>query len=317
MLGTCGMQKCHQEVLRKNRVSLASQLVLKELMEHLIEKEIITETMMEMIQAKSGNFSQNIEFLNLLPKRGPKAFSVFCEALRETKQEHLEEMLLSTIPCHRTESVKRLHCYDQSFPFPVPESCVSQKRLCQNNAVPMEYSLDDGDGPHYSQVKPCTLEFYRTHAHLAYKLKSRPRGLALILSNVHFSSDTDLELRSGGKVDNAALDTLFKQLGYQVVVKHDQTAQEMKEHLEKFSKHPVHQNLDSCIISFLSHGIEGGVYGVDGKLLQLQEIFSLFDNANCPNLQNKPKMFFIQACRGGISRTTFTSLPCCCHYLPL
>lgn len=32
---------------------------------------------------------------------------------------------------------------------------------------------------------------------------------------------------------------------------------------------------------------------------QLQEVFRLFDNANCPNLQNKPKMFFIQACRGG------------------
>ncbi|XP_058025182.1 caspase-2 isoform X2 [Ahaetulla prasina] len=257
MLGACGMQKCHQEILRKNRVSLASQLVLKELMEHLIEKDIITETMMEMVQAKSGNFSQNIELLNLLPKRGPKAFSAFCEALRETKQQHLEEMLLSTIPCHRTEAVKRPHCYDQSLPFPVPESCVSQKRLYQNNALPMEHSLDDGDGPHYSQVKPCTLEFYRTHAHLAYKLKSHPRGLALILSNVNFSSEseTDLELRSGGKVDNAALDILFKHLGYQVVVKHDQTA-------------------------------------------QLQEIFSLFDNANCPSLQNKPKMFFIQACRG-------------------
>ncbi|XP_070791477.1 caspase-2 [Pituophis catenifer annectens] len=298
MLGACGMQKCHQEILRKNRVSLASQLVLKELMEHLIEKDIITETMMEMIQAKSGNFSQNIEFLNLLPKRGPKAFSAFCEALRETKQQHLEEMLLNSIPCHRTEAVKRPHCYEQSFPFSVPESCVSQKRLYHNNAVPMEHSLDDGDGPHYSQVKPCTLEFYRTHAHLAYKLKSRPRGLALILSNVNFSNETDLELRSGGKVDNAALDILFKHLGYQVVVKHDQTAQEMKEQLEIFSKHPVHQNVDSCIVSLLSHGIEGGVYGVDGKLLQLQEIFSLFDNANCPSLQNKPKMFFIQACRG-------------------
>uniref|UniRef100_A0A2D4MK22 Caspase-2 n=1 Tax=Micrurus spixii TaxID=129469 RepID=A0A2D4MK22_9SAUR len=262
MLGAYGMQKCHQEMLRKNRVSLASQLVLKELMEHLIEKNIITETMMEMIQAKSGNFSQNIEFLNLLPKRGPKAFSAFCEALRETKQQHLEEMLLSTIPCHTTEAVKRPHCYDQSFPFPVPESCVSQKRLYQNN-VPMEHSLDDGDGPHYSQVKPCTPEFYRTHAHLAYKLKSRPRGLALILSNVHFSNETDLELRSGGNVDNAALNTLFKHLGYQVFVKHDQTAQEMKEQLEIFSKHPVHQNVDSCIVSLLSHGLEGGVYGVD------------------------------------------------------
>ncbi|KAM3846646.1 caspase-2 isoform 2-T4 [Vipera latastei] len=255
MLGACGMQKCHQEVLKKNRVSLASQLVLKELLEHLIEKDIITETMMEMIQAKSGNFSQNVEFLNLLPKRGPKAFSAFCEALRETKQQHLEEMLFSTIPCHMTEAVKRPYCYDQSFPFPVPESCVSQKRLYQNNAEPMEHSLDDGDGPHYPQVKPCTLEFYRTHLHLAYKLKSRPRGLALILSNVHFSKETDLELRSGGNVDHAALDKLFKHLGYQVVVQHDQTA-------------------------------------------QLQEIFRIFDNANCPNLQNKPKMFFIQACRG-------------------
>lgn len=32
---------------------------------------------------------------------------------------------------------------------------------------------------------------------------------------------------------------------------------------------------------------------------QLQEVFQIFDNANCPSLQNKPKMFFIQACRGG------------------
>uniref|UniRef100_A0A8C6XS09 CARD domain-containing protein n=1 Tax=Naja naja TaxID=35670 RepID=A0A8C6XS09_NAJNA len=87
MLGAYGMQKCHQEMLRKNRVSLARQLVLKELMEHLIEKNIITETMMETIQEKSGNFSQNIEFLNLLP-RGPKAFSAFCEALRKTEQHH-------------------------------------------------------------------------------------------------------------------------------------------------------------------------------------------------------------------------------------
>ncbi|XP_007425963.1 caspase-2 [Python bivittatus] len=297
MLGACGMQKCHQEVLKKNRVSLAKQLVLKELMEHLIEKDVITEAMMEMIQAKSGSFSQNIELLNLLPKRGPKAFSAFCEALRETKQQHLEEMLLTAVPCRRTEVVELPHHYNQTFPFPVPESCVSQKRFYQN-AEPMEHSLDDGDGPHYPQVKLCTSEFYLTHAHLAYKLKSQPRGLALILSNVHFSNETDLEFRSGGNVDRAALDVLFKCLGYQVLVRHDQTAQEMQEQLESFSKHPAHRDLDSCIVSLLSHGIEGGVYGVDGKLLQLQEIFRLFDNANCPNLQNKPKMFFIQACRG-------------------
>lgn len=56
-------------------------------------------------------------------------------------------------------------------------------------------------------------------------MKSHPRGLALILSNVHFSSETDLEFRSGGNVDQTALEMLFRHLGYQVMVRHDQTAQ--------------------------------------------------------------------------------------------
>lgn len=49
-------------------------------------------------------------------------------------------------------------------------------------AVPMECPLDDGDGPHYSQVKPCTLEFYRTHAHLVSKLES---GLIISFAVFH------------------------------------------------------------------------------------------------------------------------------------
>lgn len=44
-----------------------------------------------------GSFSQNVELLNLLPKRGPQAFDAFCVALRETKQDHLEELLLETL----------------------------------------------------------------------------------------------------------------------------------------------------------------------------------------------------------------------------
>ncbi|XP_067426127.1 caspase-2 isoform X2 [Emydura macquarii macquarii] len=288
MLGTYGMQRCHQEVLRKNRLSLAKQLVLKELLEHLIEKDIITIEMMETIQAKSGSFSQNVELLNLLPKRGPTAFSAFCEALRETKQQHLEEMLLNAIPS-LSNGIARLgqHYDESSVPFPVHESHLSPKRPRRNGEL-MEHSLDNGDGPPYTAVKRCTPEFYHAHQHLAYKLVSQPRGLALVLSNIHFSSENDLEFRSGGDVDCTGLEMLFKHLGYK----------EMQEALQRFSQLPTHRDVDSCIVALLSHGIEGGIYGVDGKLLQLQEVFRLFDNANCPNLQNKPKMFFIQACRG-------------------
>uniref|UniRef100_A0ABI7YAX7 CARD domain-containing protein n=2 Tax=Felinae TaxID=338152 RepID=A0ABI7YAX7_FELCA len=81
ILGVCGMHPDHQEALKKNRVVLAKQLLLSELLEHLLEKDIITLEMREHIQAKVGSFSQNVELLNLLPKRGPQAFNAFCEAL--------------------------------------------------------------------------------------------------------------------------------------------------------------------------------------------------------------------------------------------
>ncbi|XP_047550476.1 caspase-2 isoform X3 [Lutra lutra] len=238
ILGVCGMHPDHQEALKKNRVVLAKQLLLSELLEHLLERDIITLEMREHIQAKVGSFSQNVELLNLLPKRGPHAFDAFCVALRETKQGHLEDLLLTTLSG-------------------------------------LQHALPP-----------------------AYRLQSRPRGLALVLSNVHFTGEKDLEFRSGGDVDHSTLVTLFRLLGYKVHVLLDQTAQEMQEKLENFAQLPAHRVTDSCIVALLSHGVEGGIYGVDGKLLQLQEVFRLFDNASCPNLQNKPKMFFIQACRG-------------------
>ncbi|XP_025147517.2 caspase-2 isoform X2 [Bubalus bubalis] len=297
MLRGCGMHPDHQEALKKNRVVLAKELLLSELLEHLLEKDIITLEMREHIQAKTGSFGQNVELLNLLPKRGPQAFDAFCVALRETKQSHLEELLLRTLSGLQPV-VPPLSCdYDLSLPFPVCESCARHKRLhLSPDAV--EHSLDHGDGPPCLQVKPCTPEFYQTHHHLAYRLQSRPRGLALVLSNVHFTGEKDLEFRSGGDVDHSTLVTLFKLLGYKVHVLLDQTAQEMQEKLQNFAQLPAHRVTDSCVVALLSHGVEGGVYGVDGKLLQLQEVFRLFDNANCPSLQNKPKMFFIQACRG-------------------
>ncbi|XP_053525875.1 caspase-2 isoform X2 [Artibeus jamaicensis] len=239
--GVFGMHPDHQEALKKNRVVLAKQLLLSELLEHLLEKDIITLEMREHIQLSRD--------------------------------------------------------YDLGLSLPVSESCPPHKQL-RLSADAVELSLDNGDGPPCLQVKPCSPEFYQAHSQLAYKLRSRPRGLALVLSNVHFTGEKDLEFRSGGDVDHSTLVALFKLLGYQVHVLLDQTAQEMQEKLQNFAQMPAHRVTDSCIVALLSHGVEGGVYGVDGKVLQLQEVFRLFDNASCPSLQNKPKMFFIQACRG-------------------
>ncbi|XP_006887236.1 PREDICTED: caspase-2 [Elephantulus edwardii] len=296
----CGMHPDHQEALKRNRVALAKQLLLSELLEHLLEQDIITLEMRELVQARVGSFNQNVELLNLLPKRGPRAFEAFCAALRETKQAHLEDLLLDTLSGLQ-HGPPPLSCdYDVRLPLPVCESCPPPKQLRLTTDTE-EHSLDSGDGPPLLQVTPCTPEFYQTHCQLAYRMQARTRGLALVLSNVHFTGEKDLEFRSGGQVDHSTLVTLFKLLGYSVHVLHDQTAQEMQEKLQDFAQLPAHRLTDSCVVALLSHGVEGAIYGVDGKLLQLQEVFRLFDNANCPSLQNKPKMFFVQACRGGAS----------------
>nr|XP_014339468.1 PREDICTED: caspase-2 [Latimeria chalumnae] len=340
ILHVCGMLKNHQESLKRNRVTLAKQLVMGELLQHLLVEDIVTEEMMEMIQEKTGNFKQNVELLNLLPKRGPDAFNSFCRALQETKQGHLEMLLRSSNPTQETFVSKVLAltvctvlqepgkhnlkinllkrqamqgCQDWSDLLRVTDTgrqttefkCKSrinqhfrQKYLIYLFTEPMEYSLDNGDGPIYSLVEPCLMDFYHAHCRTAYRMASRPRGRALIFSNIRFNGVNDLDNRSGGDVDHLALQGLFTALDFKVTVLHNQTAKVMHTELQKFSQLPDHRDVDCCIIALLSHGVEGAIYGVDGELLQLYDIFSLFDNANCPNLQNKPKMFFIQACRG-------------------
>ena len=50
----------------------------------------------------------------------------------------------------------------------------------------------------------------------------------------------------------------------------------------------------------MTHGDEGGLKGVDdmNKSIDVEEITSLFRGDKCPQLITKPKLFFIQACRG-------------------
>ncbi|MBV99224.1 Caspase-2, partial [Eschrichtius robustus] len=46
----------------------------------------------------------------------------------------------------------------------------------------------------------------------------------------------------------------------------------MQEKLRNFAQLPAHRVTDSCIVALLSHGVEGGVYGVDGTLLQVRAV---------------------------------------------
>lgn len=45
--------------------------------------------------------------------------------------------------------------------------------------------------------------------------------------------------------------------------------QAMQACLEQFSRQPEHAVSDCCVVCLLSHGVEGSIYGVDGKLLEV------------------------------------------------
>uniref|UniRef100_W5MP74 Caspase-2 n=1 Tax=Lepisosteus oculatus TaxID=7918 RepID=W5MP74_LEPOC len=325
MKSPCGMLPYHREALRRCSVALCKDLVIDELVQHLLSDSILTESMAESIMADKTSFQRNRALLSLLPKRGPQAFESFCTALRETEQQHLESMLRDRAerqrgavsgaggaekrlsPCgdnctnrlaviSQGRGVLTEKCGDFPLPLPTQEDTMKAKRARTQET--MEYCLD-ADGPTHMGVLACAEDFYFKHCQQSYKMTSRPRGLALVISNVDFQPVTpDLEPRAGGEVDEETLSRLFTELGFRVTLHRNQTAQEVRASLEQFSQSSELRAVDSSVVCLLSHGVEGAVYGTDGQLVELDWVLEYFDNAHCPQLQNKPKMFFIQACRG-------------------
>jgi len=74
--------------------------------------------------------------------------------------------------------------------------------------------------------------------------------------------------------------------------------QEIKTVLENESRLDSHRTADAFVLVLLTHGSQGSIFGVDGDRVRIEDITTLFDGNHCPHLQNKPKLFFIQACQG-------------------
>lgn len=68
--------------------------------------------------------------------------------------------------------------------------------------------------------------------------------------------------------------------------------------IRDFSKRPEHKYLDSCVVCVLTHGEHGELYGTDDTSISVLEFVSCLNARNCQALAHKPKLFFLQACRG-------------------
>ncbi|KAI8482183.1 hypothetical protein Bbelb_400710 [Branchiostoma belcheri] len=127
-----------------------------------------------------------------------------------------------------------------------------------------------------------------------YKMTSDPRGVALIISNTDFTDPR--RDRPGGAKDLVRLGEICGKLKLQQEIKQNLTAQQIEDVTKDVSKRD-HSSYDCFVLFLLSHGTATGVLGTDGQHVSVDSIISSFQA--CTSLVGKPKLFFIQACRGG------------------
>ncbi|KYO43298.1 caspase-14 [Alligator mississippiensis] len=108
--------------------------------------------------------------------------------------------------------------------------------------------------------------------------------------------------RTGAENDIEVMRKLFQDYNFTHQECIDPFGQDIVPKLEKF-RDEINQSaevISCCLITLMSHGTRNGyISGKDEVKVNLKDIFPLFNNANCPKLQGKPKIFIIQACRGG------------------
>ncbi|XP_077333427.1 caspase-3-like [Lithobates pipiens] len=102
--------------------------------------------------------------------------------------------------------------------------------------------------------------------------------------------------RPGTNKDVEALSEVFKSFGFQVRIENNATAEKIIEVMEKVAKED-HSQRGCFVCVVLSHGKEGGFYCTD-DFMEEEYLFNLFKGESCKQLVGKPKLFFIQACRG-------------------
>ena len=118
------------------------------------------------------------------------------------------------------------------------------------------------------------------------------------ISNTIFQNPE--EKREGNQKDEDNLSKTFQYLGYTVVIYQDCDSKEMVDVLNTIAQSTAElKGHDSFVCCILSHGKEGEIVAVDGKCVKLENITSPIKE--CKALNGKPKMFFIQACRGTMS----------------
>ena len=127
-------------------------------------------------------------------------------------------------------------------------------------------------------------------------MNNSERGIALIFNFENFSDDPENEVkRIGSEIDRESLIKTFEYLNFRVESFKDLTKKSLRAVIDTFSSREFTD--DDCFVCvIMSHGIEDSIVTSDNEDFKLDDLFDPFSKNE--TLNGKPKLFFIQACRG-------------------
>lgn len=130
---------------------------------------------------------------------------------------------------------------------------------------------------------------------LRYKMDFKNRGNAIIINNRIFKKNKP---RYGSEKDVNRMNEVLRSLGFNVITKQDMSVKEMKNFFDDIGKADHSEN--SCFLAvIMSHGSDNDeISGIDGDTVTITKLVEYFLPDRCKSLTGKPKLFFIQSCRG-------------------
>jgi len=130
-----------------------------------------------------------------------------------------------------------------------------------------------------------------------YNMQHRRRGHAVIFNHDTFETD-HYPPREGSKIDVMNLRETFSSLLFDVTVHDNLEYSEIKNTILKLAAQD-HSDADCLVVIIMTHGENGLLAPRDSHILyNVDLLWTPFTADKCPTLAGKPKLFFIQACRG-------------------
>ena len=121
-----------------------------------------------------------------------------------------------------------------------------------------------------------------------------PRGITLIVNNKIFAGKAD-QTRHGSQEDVRQIEALFAALGFEVRKRENLSRRQLLDELDNVACQD-HSAYNCFVLWLMSHGGSGEVSCSDNNTILVQTLHDMM--SKCHTLSGKPKLFFIQACRG-------------------